>query len=169
MELPTTTEGEEPTLLTLPARRVAYHPMRGSLEELPAAVSHLQAWMVQTGLEPAGDAGIAYFANSGEAAAAEVPHWEVRCPVALETSEKTPDLTGCGIKTLDPVTVAVVRHRGAYAEIGQAYTRLLPWLMSKGRTAGWPMEEVFVPDPEAAPDAEDEDAFYIEVRVPIQS
>jgi hypothetical protein len=30
------------------------------------------------------------------------------------------------------------------------------------------MEEVFVPDPDAGPSADEEGAFFVEVRVPVQ-
>ena len=153
---------EQPTLLTLPARRVAYREMRGDLEEMPAALIHLQAWMRQQSLEPDGDAGIAYFPALDPTR--PEPRWEVRCPVAPETPDRAPDLSGCGIKTLEPVTVAVVRHTGPYVEIGAAYSRLLPWLMGQGISPGWPVEEAFVPDPSV----EEEDAFFTEIRVPVQ-
>ncbi|MBI4236276.1 MAG: GyrI-like domain-containing protein [Chloroflexi bacterium] len=156
-------EGAEPILVTLPDRRVAYREMRGALDELPRALEHLQAWMEQEGLQPAADIGIAYFPPS-ESAPDSPPRWEVRCLVATDAPERTPDLTGCGVKALDSVTVAVVQHRGLYAEVGRAYARLIPWLLARGRAPGWPMEEVFTPDP----DSDSPEAFITEVRVPIQ-
>ena len=66
----------------------------------------------------------------------------------------------------DPaMTVASTMHRGAYDEIGPAYTTLVGWIQEHGHEIVGPPREVYLTDPSETPDPAD---YVTEIQFPIR-
>lgn len=66
----------------------------------------------------------------------------------------------------DPaMTVASTTHRGAYDEIGPAYTTLAGWIQEHGHEIAGPPREIYLSDPSETPDPAD---YLTEIQFPIR-
>lgn len=145
---------------TLDAECVAYLPMTGPYDRIPAAFGQLYGWLAQRRLVPGGPPSGVYFTDParGEAPA----RWELRAPLAGDPADAPVDAVGCGVKRLAPRLVAAAVYRGPYGGIAPAYAALASWIREHGYTIVGPPEELYLSEPATRP----EDTLT-EIRFPV--
>jgi effector-binding domain-containing protein len=145
---------------SIDAECVAYLPMTGPYDRIPAGFGQLYGWVTQRGLVPGGPPSGVYFTDParGEAPA----RWELRAPLAGDAADVAVDAAGCGVKHVAPRLVAAAIHRGPYAGIAPAYAALASWIRAHGYTIVGPPEELYLSEPAARP----EDTLT-EIRLPV--
>jgi effector-binding domain-containing protein len=145
---------------TAEAACVAYLPMTGAYDQIPAAFGRLYGWLAQRGLAPGGMPSGVYFTDP---AAGEAPaRWELRAPLAGDAADAPVDAAGCGIKHVAPRLVAAATYRGPYDGIAPAYRTVAAWIREHGYAVVGPPEEVYLSEPSTRP----EDTVT-EIRFPI--
>lgn len=141
---------------------VAYLPMRGQFDQIPAAMGRLYGWVAAHGLTAVGMPRCAYLDDPSTTPPDEA-RWELQAPVGEGAAISDLDAEGCGVKAIAPHVVAYAMHRGPYDTIGETYFALMEWLQREGYRVNGPAYEIYYSDP-----SDTEPADYLtEARIPI--
>lgn len=150
---------EAPERKRVEAQRVAALRHTGPHDQIGAVYRRLYGWAREKGLTPAGPA-CTVFLTPPSAQHPERAEYEVCLPIAGEVASEG-DIV---IKTLPAATVAAVRVKGPYSDIGARYTELLAWLAAEGLDPEGPPREVYLRHPGSGGDPAD---FLTEIQVPV--
>jgi effector-binding domain-containing protein len=151
----------EAQLKTIDPETVAFISMHGPYTQIPEAMGRLYGWVGQRGIQPVGMPAGVYLSDPG--LGQDTAIWELRTPIAEDLPEAPPDETDCGIKHLDPRTVAYAMHRGPYEGIGTTYGELAMWIEANGYKVVGPPEELYFSDPDTTAPAD----YLTEIRFPV--
>lgn len=141
---------------------VAFARMRGSYDQIPAAMGRVYGYAGQSGLIPTGAPHGVYLTPPGEGPESEAA-WEVWAPVAGEPPESVPDGTGLGIKRVPGRLVASTMYRGPYEGLEATYHELMQWVMDEGYEMAGPPQEIYFSDPNDTPPEE----YLTEIQFPV--
>jgi effector-binding domain-containing protein len=134
-------------LITLPPRSVLVMRFRSTAADLPRGFFHRYERMAeyarQHGQEPMSAPFALYDNNDGNAA-------DVEAGVVIASDiEASPDMR---VMHLPGMTVAVLTHAGAYANIEASYYRLLEWMHEQGLERSGRFMETYLNSPLDTPD-----------------
>lgn len=150
---------DAPERKRIEAQQVAALRHVGSHDDIGQVYRRLYEWARAKGLAPAGPA-CTVFLTPPSAGHPERAEYEVCLPVSGTVKSEG----NIQVKTLPAATVAAVRVRGPYSDIGARYTELLAWLAAEGLDAEGPPREVYLRHPGGEGDPAD---FLTEIQVPV--
>ncbi len=139
---------------------VAYASHKGPYEAMPEVFQKVMGWIQEEGLQMAGPPMGVYYNDPGEVAPEELL-WEVQWPIVPKEGKE-----GKGevkVKTTEPMEVAFTIHRGAYDQVGQAYTRLEKWIEENDYGIGGPARSIYLNDPNSVPP----ESLKTEIQFPV--
>lgn len=142
---------------------VAFISCKGPYTQMNEVFAKLFGRMGKEGLAPAGPPQGVYFNTPGEVPPGELL-WEIRCPIAGDVAQKSPDAEGFGIKKVESAEVAATIHKGPFGEVGQTYGVLASWIGENGYQIAGPSQEVYLSEPGKTSPQE----LITEVRFPVK-
>jgi effector-binding domain-containing protein len=157
-------EPEMPTFTkTTEFMRVAFISYQGSFEKIPAVMEKLDKWIDDNGYTPVGPPIGVYFDDPSQVPQDSL-RWEVEQSIA-EAAEERQYTDDIGIKTVEPMFVAVTYHKGAYEKVGKVYGALFAWIGENGYQVVGAPREIYWKCPKTTP----EENLLAEVQIPVSA
>lgn len=141
---------------------VAFLQMHGSYEETPLGYQRLYETVDHYGLRPVGPPHALYVTDPRLTPAGQA-EWELWAPIAGGAGTVSPEEDGFGVKRVEAKTVAATMHQGPYEGLAETYSQLESWVAEQGYDVVGPPEEVYLSEPETAPEE-----TLTEVTFPVQ-
>jgi len=135
------------SIMNMKAMVVAYLPMTGSYDQMPAAFDRLYAWVDEHSLKATG-APIAAFFNIPSEQDGSDARWELLAALSGEPLDTEPDETGIGVKRVEGMKVVSAIHIGPYDSVLPTYQALWAWMEDNGYDLDGPPMERYLSDPE---------------------
>lgn len=141
--------------------RVAFISYQGSFEQIPTVMEKLDKWIADNGYTAVGPPIGVYFDDPSQVPQDSL-RWEIQQSIAEATLEKqfTDDI---GIKTVEPMFVAVTYHKGAYEKVGEIYGALFGWIGKNGYEVMGAPREIYWKCPKTTP----VEKLLAEVQIPV--
>lgn len=143
--------------------RVAFIFHQGPFDAVPVVMEKLYEWFLENDYTMAG-APIGVYYDHPEQVEPDSLRWEIQIAVAEEVEVKAPE-GGVGVKTVQPMLVAVTYHKGAYEEVGETYGVLYAWLAENGYQVVGAPREIYWRDPKTTPT----EKLLSELQFPVRS
>ena len=153
----------EVTVKQIEPRTVAFIPMKGSYDQIPATFPRLYGWVAKKGYGFFGPP-IGVYYNNPEQVPPEELLWELQCPVGNHVVPCKPDVSGVGVKQVMGTEVASAIHQGPFDKVGETWSALFAWISQNGYDVSGPGEETYLTDPTNTPSEE----LMTEVRFPVK-
>jgi effector-binding domain-containing protein len=142
---------------------VAFVFQQGPFDEIPEAMGKLEKWFSENDYTMAGPP-IGVYYDHPEHVLPDSLRWEIQIALAEEVGAKAPE-GGVGVKTVQPMLVAVTYHKGAYEEVGETYGMLFAWAAKNGYQIVGAPREIYWRDPETTPT----EKLLSELQIPVRS
>jgi effector-binding domain-containing protein len=139
------------SIMNMKAMVVAYLPMTGAYDQMPAAFDRLYTWIEQHGLKATGAPIAAFFNIPSDPDAADA-RWELLAALSNDPPEAEPDDSGIGVKKVEDMKVVSAVHIGTYDSVLPTYQALWAWMEDHGYDLDGPPMERYLTGPEVPAD-----------------